>query len=290
MLQVQIETLIKTQVSNISSQIQSIPLQESFEGFVLNYALTSSPTIASNYISFPSLGVVTSATNPVAPPFSNPTKLPLDETSNAEIQIFMSQYVLDTASFAAYKSGFLVGNLTNGEIPPFIPIHLNTTFFKDQIPSLYQKYPNSLMVVSYTATNYPQIQFSSTKGLVVIANLNTAFYVVNGGNTTPVFTLSAVFTLTTQLSIKSQKVVGAVQEMDFSFSLVSSNIGNFNVGPFTTLINTDFKTSVIPIIDQVLGAGISLPLIDNITLVNTQLQITDGFFYILSDIQPPNRK
>jgi hypothetical protein len=74
-------------------------------------------------------------------------------------------------------------------VPSDSPIKLNTSYFSDLIPPLYQKYPNLPMQLNCSVSQMPVCQFNSS-GANINANSIVDVYVKSNNNMINVFTLN----------------------------------------------------------------------------------------------------
>jgi len=174
--------------------------------------------------------------------------------------------------------------LSNKNIPAGSPISLNTTDFKDALPALYQKYPNSLMQIQLTALNYPKI-ILWTGGVNGTLLYNVDFYVIPQNNTTPfdAFTVQTVVTLDVNVWIKNNSIQGNVLGASLNSTIVKTNIGPFDIQGLNGVLQFAYMAVVIGEIQQTLTKGYPMPVLPDVRLVNPQLVHSNGYMSLLSD-------
>ena len=130
--------LVKSIDTNANAVIKTFPLSQDIGCCVnLSYALTQNPTFATTYMAFDESGVFQAKNKPQPTPY--PLNVLPDIINDEEIQIFISDYMLTSAGYAFWQSGQLIKVITPQDVPSSFPIQLNTTYFSQLIPALYNR-------------------------------------------------------------------------------------------------------------------------------------------------------
>ncbi len=83
-------------------------------------------------------------------------------------------YIFNEFSTRLVQLGFFNRNVTSADIPSNIPFKLNTEFFANMIPGLYELYPNKdlILYVSSNSTVAPNLKFDQ-EHQTIVGNINT---------------------------------------------------------------------------------------------------------------------
>jgi len=83
--------------------------------------------------------------------------------------------------------------------------------------------------------------------------------------------------------VSQNNLVGSLSYLHGDFALITSEIGNINVGLFQTILNIMFYKGIIPQVNKLLANGFTLPTLDGISLVNPSVGYGDNFIYVNTD-------
>ena len=97
------------------------------------------------------------------------------------------------------------------------------------------------------------------------------------------FVLEGDIIVALNISIVSNTIHVAIENVDVNFSLYSSNIGQFSTLPLRTLIKSVLSVG-IPIINKLLAPGIPIPVIAGLSLVNPEIVWSNDYFMIGSNV------
>jgi hypothetical protein len=272
--------------TDLNKLLQTIPMKQSIENFVIDYELVAPPIIGANYVGLPGKGVFSTVTNPSPPPFPPRTALPDLTNANVMAQFFLSDYVANTLFYSLYKAGILDYTLNNNNLPAGFPVKFNTNAFEFLVPSLYFKYPGLNMTANFVPQQSPMGTITAA-GADIAAQYSAAFFVIQKNNTvTPVFTLGVVLDTVAVVSIGAGNTVQAqIKSGAVTFSILSSDIGNFTVSALQVIANTAINNVIIPEVNTgILAKGIAIPLIDGIALVSPTIASGPGYFVVSSNV------
>ncbi|KAI5628968.1 lipopolysaccharide-binding protein [Silurus asotus] len=212
----------------------------------LNVSLTDPPVVFQNGFELNVKGEFYSARCPSEPPFS-PNHFDLQWQADYMMSVGISEFCVNSAAFAYFKSGILNVTITDGMIPKGSPIHLNTSQFGSLIPQLPKKYPDMEMEIVLYASDNPKISFNQT---VINLDVSAAakFY--------------AIDTHTGLIPLFRLDMTEAIERIG---RLVLSTI-------------------VLPRLNAQLKDGLPLPSVKGFSLTNSVMTVKNGFLILATDI------
>lgn len=82
---------------------------------------------------------------------------------------------------------------------------------------------------------------------------------------------------------------GSLKYVNSTFSLLNSNIGEFDPSVLIKLVTIFLAEGVIPTVNEQLATGIVLPTVQGVTFQQPSLSWGDGYLAVTTDIQytPP---
>jgi lipopolysaccharide-binding protein len=289
-LQAEIVNMTSTYVDQMGNQLlQSFPTKEPVLGLAeIDFSLVADPLFTADSLSFFCKGEVYSLADPVEAPFA-PAPMPSTATKEM-LQLFVSDYVLNSATFALLKGGLLQYNITDQDLPSWSPIRLNTASWSFLLPQLASKYPNMAMVATIAATQAPVAKFTP-QGLSELADGAIYFLVLppNNGTAIPVFTLALNLTATVEMSVvNGTKLAGKLDSITPSISLQWSDVGDIPVSLLSSAIQM-LVNALVPMANAYLATGYPLPSLPGLTLVQPTIGYGVDYMFVSSSFtyQPP---
>eukprot|EP00761_Pharyngomonas_kirbyi_P008633 gb/GECH01008645.1/.p1 GENE.gb/GECH01008645.1/~~gb/GECH01008645.1/.p1 ORF type:complete len:401 (+),score=110.48 gb/GECH01008645.1/:1-1203(+) len=272
--------------------------------------------ITSSSMTFGTRGEFLQRSNPVPAPF--PSKPLPDAVNNRMVQMMLSEFSANSAAYVYWRAGKLEYVMQQKDLPPEIPLKLNTTSFKFLIPKLYKQYPNRPMQLNITAPVTPKTKITAD-GLSVslVADMHVQVITNNSSSTVSPWHRSGnedtlglfdAFTIRTNISTegnvavytqdnnqyyqresyhqKQQQlmVTGKLKYLDFSLSLVHSNVGHFDPKPLGDLLQVIIQKAMLPFLNTYLGNGFPLPSVKGVTFIQPDVSFHDGFIAISTNI------
>jgi len=275
--------------TDLNKVLQQIPLKQQIENLgSVDYSLVAAPAIGGNFVCVSGKGLFMSASSPSPPPFG-PT-VPLPDLTNAGYmaQFFLSDFVGNSLFYALYKSGILNYKIDSHNVPAGFP-KFNTDSFEFVIPSLFFKYPNYDMSATFVADQSPKLIVNndpSAASFNLSAVVDAEFYVVPANmSQIPVFTLEIAISGYAVVSVTGNIVRETLMSLDVSMELKSSNIGTFSTAALEVLANTALNNVIVPEINNMTKAGLPIPVVDGVQLVNPVITSSPGYFIISSNVQ-----
>jgi len=275
--------------------LSTLPIEQPINSAVeINYELQMPPLVSStqNCVLLNILGEFYHTQNPNEFP-AFPSALPTYVVFRMA-QIFVSEFTFNSVAYAFYNAGELDFTLTNSMIPSDIPFRLNTSDFAGLVPPLAKAYPNQLFSLHVSATKTPNAVFTS-KGAFVTAYGAVDVLIQPKG--VLAFTLgvevlsagSANF-LGSEASSSQLVLSGKLSFLNLTLSLLSTNIGPFNVSLLNDVMGDLVTGFAIPEANKYLAGGFPLPAVAGLSYNNPVLGWGDSYIYVASDVTfvPPS--
>ncbi len=122
-----------------------VPLMDN--GLAVDYSLLSDPVVNDEYLTVNSNGAIVNLNHKetLNPPY-NPTDIPDFDKDGQEIQVYLSQYSIDTALYSLFVSDMLKATVDSEDIPEDSPIQLDTSMLDTLIPGFVEKYGKHMPV------------------------------------------------------------------------------------------------------------------------------------------------
>ena len=270
--------------------IESLPVQVNIDKTALiDYSIVKDPIFTAQYMETEHKGEFLSRAKPHEATIS-PVILPSVGSPTRMLYIWLTTYIANTAGIVYDEAGELKAAITPNEVPSSIPIKLNTSSFKLIIPNLYTKYPNMNMTLLMHATK-PPVMTVDPKGVnvTVFGDVDVCVYdSKNNNRITPAFNLSVIVYTNVSLSVKEEGntpyVIGKANFIGAKFSLIYSSIGNFDAQFLQDAVNLLCKGFIITELNKYGAAGLEIPLIDGVQLINPEITFGNGYITIDTDI------
>ena len=155
---------IKSQSSSIMKKIfadlpEYYPIQDPLS---LNYAFLSNPIVDAEFLILNSYGALVNKNIPetLNPPFEIPTNLPVFDKEGKEIQIYASDYTINSILYTLYLSGLLKIDVKPEIVPEKFPIQLTTSWLRTLIWGLDKVYgKDKKCEVNFNVHSQPEIKF-----------------------------------------------------------------------------------------------------------------------------------
>ncbi|KAM8863431.1 bactericidal permeability-increasing protein isoform 2-T3 [Spinachia spinachia] len=200
------------------------------------------------------------------------------------LSVGLSEFTLNSASFALYSAGLLQIIITDSMIPPNLHVHLNTSCMGPYVPQLPKMFPGLLMDLQIYAREVPMFSFQSGVVKLAIEGAVKAFGIQPNGTRIPLFKLNADSELSGKVWISGGRLKGSVAQDNFTLALVSSEVGTFQTDALERLTKAGLMMGFVKL-NAELGHGVVLPRMKNAELVNSVLWMEKGFLAIASDVQ-----
>lgn len=230
------------------------------------------------------------------PPYT-PAKLPSELTiPGTEFNLFISEYPVLSAGFAALSAGLFEQTITPDMIPSSSPIQLDTTSLRFTLPDLHQKYPDRDIVLK-TRVSSPPLAKVTPSGMSAAMNATISFFIVkNDQNLEQVFDINfgAVpfidkFNVVSDKSGKVLNVTGHVTTFGVDGRLAKSYIGEIDVSKFINLIKLLANSALLSHVNKLIGPGYPIALPEGLTVTDATIKLENGYVALAGNVDyfPP---
>ena len=147
--------------SVIDGLLETIPFQINvYKHLWIDYTLLQEPDIINGFLTllFNGTMFLKDEENPISPL----AVLPTHSDQGLPLQLFLSEYTLNTVFYSLYMDDFLIFLISPEMIPATMPFKLNTQFISVFIPQITNYYDlDTHMEVELNATTYPLIDITN---------------------------------------------------------------------------------------------------------------------------------
>ncbi|XP_061112646.1 bactericidal permeability-increasing protein isoform X1 [Conger conger] len=258
------------QAMNVSFQVNS--------DLLLDLPLTSPPVIEASDISVDLKGEFYSTHTHAEPPFAaGPLELPPQD--RFMLLLGVSEFCLNSASFAYLSAGQLQMNITNNTFPGF---PFNTTSFGKFIPQLPEKFPDMLMLFHVYASDAPTVSFLPDNATARLSASAKAYAIRPDQSLAPLFRLDLSADFSGRFLVKDGKLHGSLMLNNLSLAVGATEVGPFETGPLQNVLVVATRM-MLQKVNANLTAGICIPAIPGTQWSNTVLKVNKGFVAIATD-------
>uniref|UniRef100_A0A3B3RZ78 Bactericidal permeability-increasing protein n=1 Tax=Paramormyrops kingsleyae TaxID=1676925 RepID=A0A3B3RZ78_9TELE len=230
------------------------------------------PIIQSSDVEVDLKGVFYGARNHTDPPFAA-GPFQLVQQSDLMLTVGLSEFTINSASFAYYSAGLLQILITDDMIPKASPFRLNTTSFGTLIPQLPKMYPNMLMLLRAYAAQTPTVSFHPDTTTLNVFVSTKAYGIKPNATYIPFFRLDMNATLSSKFFISDEKLSGSTALDNLTLTVGATEIGPFQTESLQKLLQIGIKSYLLPLLNKKLKDGIPLPTVHNVQWVNSMLKV-----------------
>lgn len=303
-----VKSIMKNYIHNqIISKLKEIVLDESkmlfddlanqlpvyvplgYKGLVIDYSLISPPKISNGYLLVNSNGAIINLDSKSSRelPFSS-TEMPDYDENGKSIQMFLSEYSIDTAINTLYESNLFEVTINPEDIPKDSPIQLNTSYLSILISGLSDYYGTNRPVRIYArVSEIPKFEIS--KHLVdasVITEL-TFYVLLDSGEWDEALKFSTNVLVSGDATVQTQGQISAhIHTIELSQSkMIETKIKDVNLDNFEIFFNLSTKY-LIPILNETFLKNITvkLPTIEGISFEDSTVDIPAN--YVEMNVNP----
>jgi len=199
-------------------------------------------------------------------------------------QIFLGDFMLNSAGFAYYDAGVLKRTIVDKDIPASIPVRLNTKTFEEIFPNLYAKYPDMMMTIDVSAPKTPSASVVEGK-IVESVFVDLGFNVVDRAAIKPVFTLSLAVDANVAVRAEGTAVKGHAEFVKMDVTVKETSIGAIDVEPCKPLFEMVVKDMVMPKLNAKLEKGAVIPVVHGIHFVRPRIAVKEGYIALQTDLE-----
>jgi len=234
--------------------------------------------------------------DPHEAPIGQPPWFP-DILDGRSVQVLVSDWTVNTAGYAYLLSGLLAKTITDKDLPPEVPIRLNTTNFCGLLPNLCQHFPKRLMVLKLAETVSPRVQFLQDNARVTLTG-QIEVDVVVPPHETMAFVLSVGIGASVKPGIKSTSkgfnITASLFNPTSTVGLLTSNIGTFTqeeLDGLRDLFSQLLMPTIVQTLNTVLGYGFPVPIVAGFAFTRPEIYVRPNYLFVGTDLDfsPPHR-
>ncbi|XP_078508250.1 bactericidal permeability-increasing protein-like [Lissotriton helveticus] len=242
----------------------------------IDYSLIGPPDVTAESVDVDLKGEFFDLSHHSEIPFPPPAlAFPVD--NNLMVYFGISDYLFNTASFVYQQAGILVFTLTDDMIPKDFNIRLNTSSIGTLIPQVEKLYPDMLMTMRVSAPSAPFLTFTpSNISFTPVLDIQASAILPNA-SLAPLFLLSVTTTLSVKVAARSNRIIGNLLLSKIELTLKHSDVGPFSVALLDITVNYYISHILLPHVNDILGKGFPLPMLDHIEISDVVLQQHQNF-------------
>ncbi|XP_075863174.1 BPI fold-containing family C protein [Microcebus murinus] len=276
--------IITGEVEALNANLSALEVLTKIDNYtLLDYSLIDSPEVTENYLDLNLKGAFYPLENLADPPFS-PVPFVLPEGSDSMLYIGISEYFFKSASFAYFSAGAFNVTLSTKEISNYFV--QNSQGFGNVLSRLAEIYILSQpFMVQIMATEPPVI--SLRPGNFTLDIPASIIMLTQPRNSTVETIVSMDFVASTSvgLVILGQRLICSLSLNRFRLSLPEPNRSNIEVLKFENILSSILHFGVLPLANAKLQQGFPLPNPHKISLVNSDIEVLEGFLLISTDLK-----
>ncbi|XP_050995822.1 BPI fold-containing family C protein [Acomys russatus] len=261
---------------------------------VLDCSLISPPETTENHLDLNLKGAFYPLESLVDPPFL-PAPFELPDNRNSMLYIGISEYFFKSASFSHYVSGALGTILSTKEISKYF--NQNTQGVGSVLSKIAEIYILSQpFMLQIMATGPPEINLHPNNFSLEFPASVVMLTELENSTIEPIVSMDFVASTSVGLAILGQKLICSLSLNRFSLSLPENSQRDAKVVRFENILSSILHFGVLPLANTRLQQGFPLPNPYNISFVNSDIKVLEGFLLVSTDLayetsakQQPNR-
>ncbi|KAM6981800.1 bactericidal permeability-increasing protein [Tautogolabrus adspersus] len=275
---------VEEYILNLESHLQAMNVSfDVNQDLTLDLPLTGLPVINASSLNLGLKGEFYSIKSPAEPPFKAQA-FTMPEQQGYMLSMGLSEFTLNSASYEYFTAQLLNVLINDSMIPPSSPVRLNTSSFGQFIPQLPKLFPDLLMNLQVYAREVPLFSFLPGAVKLGFQGAVKAFAIQANKTQTPLFKLNVDTQVSGKVWIASGKLKGSLKMDNYSLTLAASEVGPFKTDALERCGKMG-EMFVLAKLNEKLGKGVDLPRMRQAQLVNTVLEVDEGFIAIFSDAQ-----
>ncbi|XP_058529846.1 BPI fold-containing family C protein [Ochotona princeps] len=276
--------IITDEVEALNANLSMLEFLTKIDNYtLLDYSMIDSPKITESSLDLDFKGTFYPLKNAVDPPFS-PVPFVLPEGSDSMLYIGVSEYFFKSASFAYFTAGAFDVTFSTKEISNhFIQNSQGIGNILSRIADIYIL--SQPLMVRMMATEPPVINLEPGNfSLDIPASI---MILTQPGNSTVQTIVSMDFVASTSvgLVILGQRLSCSLSLNRFRLSLPETNRNNLEVLRFENILSSILHFGVLPLANAKLQQGFPLPNPYEISFVNSNIEVLEGYLLISTDLQ-----
>uniref|UniRef100_A0A8C5K157 Bactericidal permeability-increasing protein n=1 Tax=Jaculus jaculus TaxID=51337 RepID=A0A8C5K157_JACJA len=276
--------IVINEVEALNVNISALEVLSKIDNYtVLDYSLISSPEITENYLDLNLKGAFYPLESLSDPPFA-PAPFELPERSDSMLYVGISEYFLQSASFAHFTSGAFRVLLSTKEISNhFSQNSQGIAHLISQIAEIYIL-PQPFML-QIMATEPPEIHLHPGNFTLDIPASVIMLTQHENSTVEPIVSMDFVASTSVGLAILGQKLVCSLSLNRFRLSLPESKHRDVKVVRFENILSSILHFGILPLANTKLQQGFPLPNPHKISFVNSDIEVLEGFLLISTDLK-----
>ncbi|XP_036758735.2 BPI fold-containing family C protein isoform X1 [Manis pentadactyla] len=276
--------IITSQVEALNANLSMLKVLTKIDNYtLLDYSLINSPEIAENYIDLNLKGLVYPLENLTDSHFS-PVPFALPELSDSMLYVGISEYFFKSASFAYFTAGIFNITLSTKEISN----HLvkNSQGVGSVLSRIAEIYILSQpFIVQVLAVEPPTVSLLRNNFTLDIPA--SIIILTQPKNSTAEAIVSMDFVASTSVSlvILGQRLICSLSLNRFRLVLPEFNRSNIEVLRFENILSSILHFGILPLANAKLQQGFPLPNPYNISFINSDIEVFEGFLLISTDLK-----
>ncbi|XP_077024759.1 BPI fold-containing family C protein [Tamandua tetradactyla] len=276
--------IIMNEVEALNANLSMLEVLTKIDNYtVLDYSLIDSPDIHENYIDLKLKGTLYPLDNLADPPFS-PVPFVLPESTDSMLYIGISEYFFKSASFAYFTAGAFNVTLSTKELSS----HLvqNSPGLGSVLSRIAGIYILSQpFMVQIMTTEPPTVNLLKGNFTLDIPASIVMFTQPKDSTAKAIVSMDFVASTSVGLVILGQKLICSLSLNRFRLSLPESNHSNIEVLRFENILSSILHFGVLPLANAKLQQGFPLPNPYNISFINSDIEVLEGFLLISTDLR-----
>lgn len=253
------------------------------EDLVLNIPLTGVPVIHASRMILGLKGEFYDMKTRKRPPFEA-QNFTVPEQPDYMLSMGLSEFTVNSASYALYSGGRLQVLINDSMIPPYIHVRLNTSSMGPYVPQLPKMFPGLLMNLQVYASEVPMFSFQPGVVKLELAGAVKASAIEPNGTQIPLFKLNVDLKFDGKVWVAAGRLKGSMALQNLTLTLAGSEVGHFETDTLESLLKMGVMAGLAKL-NVELGKGVVLPRMRNAQLVNTVLGVEEGFIAMCSDAE-----
>ncbi|GAB2230002.1 hypothetical protein Droror1_Dr00014258 [Drosera rotundifolia] len=268
-------------ISKIDSLLQSLPQDIRVDDTAsLNVTFIRDPIFDDSFVDFEINGLFVGTEKALRSKHHNVISEALASCQGPAkmVAISLHENVLNSASLVYFRAGEMQWTLSK------IPDHpiLNTADWREDVPQLYEQFPDDEMTLNVSVSSYPVLKVSGDT-LDTIIYSDVTIDVLEVGEATSVACIWLVITASGSVEMSGNNLTGSIKLDNISLSSKWSSVGDLPLHLIEPVIASVLDGYLMPRLNSHLKHGFPLPVIHGIELQNPDIFLSDARITVCSD-------
>nr|XP_048274758.1 BPI fold-containing family C protein [Myodes glareolus] len=275
--------MVINEVEALNVNISALEVLTKIDNYtVLDCSLISPPEITENHLDLNLKGAFYPVESLVEPPFL-PAPFELPQSRDSMLYIGISEYFFKSASFAHYVSGALGAMLSTKEISNYF--NQNTQGIGSLLSKIAEIYVLSQpFMLQIMATGPPVINLHPNNFSLELPAAVIMLTERQNSTIEPIVSMDFIASTSVGLAILGQKLICSLSLNRFQLSLPENRHRDVKVVRFENILSSILHFGVLPLANTKLQQGFPLPNPYNISFVNSDIEVLEGFLLISTDL------